>query len=46
MQSVIQLLEEGKIDPHVGNMYSAKDIYTAHEYMEKRKTMGKIGIIW
>ncbi len=46
MQQVIQLLEEGKIDPHVGNMYPANDIYQAHEDMEARKTMGKIGIIW
>lgn len=46
MQSVIELLEQGKINPHVGKMYSAKDIYEAHDDMEKRKTIGKIGIIW
>lgn len=46
MESVIQLLHEGKIEPHVGNMYAAKDIYQAHEDMESRKTIGKIGIIW
>lgn len=46
MQSVIELLEQGKIDPHVGNMYPAKNIYEAHDDMEKRKTMGKIGIVW
>lgn len=46
MESVIQLLEAGKINPHVGKMYDAKDIYQAHEDMEKRKTVGKIGIKW
>ncbi|HPH87843.1 MAG TPA: zinc-binding dehydrogenase [Chitinophagales bacterium] len=46
MESVIQLLHEGKIEPHVGKMYAAKDIYQAHEDMENRKTMGKIGIVW
>lgn len=46
MESVIQLLHEGKIDPHVGNMYKAKDIYQAHDDMESRKTIGKIGIVW
>lgn len=46
MESVIQLLHEGKIDPHVGKMYAAKDIYQAHDDMLDRKTMGKIGIVW
>ncbi len=46
MKSVIELLDQGKIDPHVGNMYPATNIYEAHDDMEKRKTMGKIGIIW
>ncbi len=46
MESVIQLLHEGKIEPHVGKMYAAKDIFQAHEDMENRKTMGKIGIVW
>jgi NADPH:quinone reductase-like Zn-dependent oxidoreductase len=46
MESVIQLLHDGKIEPHVGKMYAAKDIYQAHEDMENRKTMGKIGIVW
>ena len=46
MESVIQLLHEGKIDPHVGKMYKAEDIYQAHEDMEGRKTMGKIGFVW
>ncbi|MFN8283484.1 MAG: zinc-binding dehydrogenase [Chitinophagales bacterium] len=46
MESVIQLLHEGKIDPHVGNMYAAKDIAQAHDDIASRKTMGKIGIVW
>ncbi len=46
MESVIQLLHEGKVDPHVGNMYPVKDIAQAHDDMEGRKTMGKIGLVW
>lgn len=46
MDNVIALLHEGKIAPHVGQMYAAKDIYQAHEDMENRKTIGKIGIVW
>ncbi len=46
MENVIQLLEEGKIDPHVGGMYKATELAQAHSDMENRKTIGKIGIIW
>ena len=46
MDNVIQLLEEGKINPHVGHLYAAKDIYQAHKDMESRKTIGKVGIVW
>ncbi len=46
MEQVIQLLHEGKINPHVGKMYKAEEIYQAHEDLENRKTIGKIGIIW
>ncbi len=46
MDSVIQLLHEGKISPVVGKMYAAKDIAQAHDDMENRKTTGKIGIVW
>ncbi|MBP6153466.1 MAG: zinc-binding dehydrogenase [Chitinophagales bacterium] len=46
MESVIQLLQDGKINPHVGKMYEAKDIIQAHDDMLHRKTIGKIGIVW
>ena len=46
MENVIALLHEGKIDPHVGNMYAVKDIAQAHDDMESRKTIGKIGLVW
>ncbi len=46
MESVIQLLHEEKINPHVGKMYAASEIATAHDDMLARKTIGKIGIVW
>lgn len=46
MDSVINLLKQGKIKPEVGKMYKASDIYTAHHDLENRKTIGKIGIVW
>lgn len=46
MDSVIDLLSQNKINPEVGKMYAAKDIFQAHSDMESRKTTGKIGIVW
>ncbi|MCB0511782.1 MAG: zinc-binding dehydrogenase, partial [Bacteroidetes bacterium] len=46
MDSVINLLKEGKIKPEVSKMYKASDIYAAHHDLENRKTIGKIGIVW
>ena len=46
MKEVVRLTSEGKLHPHVGGMYAAKDIAQAHADMEKRKTMGKIGLVF
>lgn len=46
MKMCIQLYSEGKIHPQVGGMYNARDVARAHEDMEKRRTMGKIGLIF
>ena len=46
MKQVIALASEGKLKPHVGGMYPAKDIAKAHSDMEQRKTIGKIGIVF
>ncbi len=46
LENVIQLLQEGKIDPHVGKLYPATELAQAHSDMENRKTIGKTGIIW
>ncbi len=46
MQEVVRLTEEGKIDPHVGAMYSVEDLNEAHTALELRKTIGKIGVKW
>jgi len=46
MENVIALLEQGKIDPHVDTMYPVANVYEAHDALEKRKTIGKVGIVW
>jgi len=46
MQEVVKLAENGKIDPHVGAMYSINELNDAHNALENRKTVGKIGVKW
>lgn len=46
IEQVALLAKEGKIDPHVGGIYPASQLNEAHTALEKRKTMGKIGIVW
>lgn len=46
MQEVVKLAEDGKIDPHVGGMYSIDQLNEAHTALETRKTIGKIGVKW
>lgn len=44
LQQVVELYEQKKIKPAQTTMYLAKDLAQAHQDMEDRKTIGKIGI--
>jgi NADPH:quinone reductase-like Zn-dependent oxidoreductase len=46
LQQVIGLCEEGVFVPSIGKVFQVNDIATAHEYLEKRKSMGKVVIQW
>lgn len=46
MEQVVALAEAEKIDPTVGGLYGIDDIGKAHSDLEKRKTIGKLGIKW
>lgn len=46
MKAVVALAAEGKIKPHVGKMYPASQVVQAHNDMENRRTIGKIGLIF
>ena len=46
MQEVIQLQKEGILHPHVGAEYSIDRLAEAHQFMESRKSMGKIVVKW
>jgi len=42
IKSVIALFNQGKIKPHVGGSFKADKIAEAHDFLENRKSMGKI----
>lgn len=46
LKELVALYDKKIIDPQVGKMYAIKDIYQAHEDIETRKTIGKIGLVW
>jgi len=43
---VTQLIKEGKLNPHVGGVFSVAQIADAHQLLENRKSMGKIVVKW
>ncbi len=46
IKSVIALFNQGKIKPHVGGSFKADKIAEAHDFLENRKSMGKIVVEW
>ncbi len=46
LESLVELLKKGEINPHVGGMYPDSQLAEVHQMIEDRKTMGKIGIYW
>ena len=46
MKAVIRLNEEGILRPHVGGEYSIDRLAEAHQFLESRKSMGKIVVKW
>jgi NADPH2:quinone reductase len=46
MQEVLQLHQEGILLPHVGGEYFIDQLSEAHQFLESRKSMGKIVVKW
>jgi NADPH:quinone reductase-like Zn-dependent oxidoreductase len=46
MQAVIQLCKEGKIRPVVGGTFPATQLAEAHRFVESRKSMGKVAVVF
>lgn len=46
LEDVVDLYQQGKIDPQVGGVYSVKDLAEAHAALEGGKTTGKLTVKW
>ena len=46
MKAVIDLWKTGEIKPIVGAEFNAEQLAEAHEFVEGRKSMGKVAIRW
>ncbi len=46
LTSVVRLTEEGVFQPVTGKVFPATEIAAAHDYLESRKSMGKVSVKW
>ncbi len=46
MQAVIELWKQGKIKPVVGGTFPASQLAEAHRFVESRKSVGKVVVVW
>jgi NADPH2:quinone reductase len=46
LQAVVKLTNEGVFKPMPANCFHINDIAAAHEFLEKRKSMGKVAVEW
>lgn len=46
MNQVIELYKQGVCKPHVGGVFSANEIGKAHDFLESRKSIGKLVVEW
>lgn len=46
LNAVVRLTEEGVFTPAIGKIFPVAEIAAAHEYLEKRKSMGKVAVRW
>jgi len=46
MRAVVELWKAGEIKPVVGGEFKADQLAEAHEFVEGRKSMGKVAVKW
>ena len=46
MQNVAELIRTGELKPHVGGEYKVDELGAAHDFLESRKSIGKVVVKW
>ncbi len=46
LQQVVELVNQGVFIPEVGKVFGAAEIGAAHDFLEKRKSIGKVVVQW
>lgn len=46
LKQVVRLTEEGIFQPVLSKVFPVTEIVAAHEYLEKRKSIGKVAVTW
>lgn len=46
LQNLVALTENGELKPYIDKIYSPDQIADAHEYLESRKSIGKVAVKW
>ncbi len=46
LQEVIRLFNQGTLVPLEGKLFNAKEIATAHRYLQEKKAIGKVALVW
>jgi 2-desacetyl-2-hydroxyethyl bacteriochlorophyllide A dehydrogenase len=46
MKKHIKMIEDNTFKPHVGGVFKATDVASAHEFLEQRKAKGKVILKW
>ena len=46
MEEVVKLVEQGVFKPLNGKIFKAEDIAEAHQFLEQRKSTGKVACVW
>ncbi len=46
LTNVVDLTQQGKLDPYSGGLFKAEQIAEAHNYLQSGKSIGKIAVEW
>jgi NADPH2:quinone reductase len=46
LENVVELTEQGIFKPLAGKVFPVSEFASAHEFLEGRKSMGKVSLVW